>query len=362
MSKDFLLKHVCPHRTKREWLSIASDYRTINTIQPPASKDIELRWNRYVVPKSGLEGPVEFATDTEPFEIEKGSTDELVVNVNETGPQTLTLPPGNNVTAATIAARLEDQIDGLAVRENERRVEFMTYRSGDNATVFLRGGSGHTALGLPETRLYHGTKNVPSWQVVRPPNPIDDVERLIEFSEPLKTRDDIIEVSYFTRRQDCRRCNGLGIEDDIRFDDRGEPIFVDGIDLLVQEVEKITFTIKGSNIFHEWYGTSIVDLIGTKIASGGRVVQTQIASELGATLQRYRNVKIQQESLQPVSNQEFPLQINRIDVQQDPFDPTVFNVEIEVRNRAQEVDRIEQRISIEDAPVAISQSGFRRVT
>lgn len=361
MSKDFLIKHICPHRTKREWIAISGDYQTIRPAQPPSSGNIELRWNRYHVPKQGLQGPVEFSTELEPFDLEKNVSDELRVSVNEQPLQVISLPIGVDLKASLIADRIDEQITGLQVTSNNGRIHFKSFGSGRSTSVFLKNGSAHESLGLPDYRLFHGTQSVPGWGIVKPDDPINNAQRLIRFDEPLRTRDDLFEISYFTRRQDCRRCNGLGIEDDIRFNDRGRPIFTDGVDLLLQEAQKITFTIRGTNIFYDFYGTSLVDLIGTGITAGGRALETQLAGEISQALQSYRDIKLQQEQLQPVTDQEFPLQINRIDVQQDPFNPTVFNVEIEIQNRAQEVDQITQNITVDDAPFAAGQDGFLRV-
>ena len=362
MSKDFLLKHLCPHRTKREWLSISGDYQTIKPAQPPTSNDIELRWNRYFVPKQGLKGPVEFSSGLEPFDLESGVSDELRLSLNNGSTQIITLPTGKDLKASLLVDHIEPQIDdGITVEASNGRIHFRTVDSGRSVVVELKNGNAHPVLGLQERRLYHGTQSVPGWDIVRPDNPIDDVQRLIRFDEPLRTRDDLFELSYFTRRQDCRRCNGLGIENDIRYNDRGRPVFTDGVDLLLQEAQKITFTIKGTNIFHDFYGTSLVDLIGSGVTAGGRAMETQLTGEISQALQSYRDLKLQQEVLQPVTDQEFPLQINRIDVQQDQFDPTVFNVQIEIQNRAQEVEQITQNITVDDAPFAAGQDGFLRV-
>jgi len=130
---------------------------------------------------------------------------------------------------------------------------------------------------------------------------------------------------------------------------------VRGVDLLVQEVEKIVFTIRGSNIFYSWYGTTLSDLVGQKIVGSGQLVESQLVTEIALTLDRYRDVKIQQSKLQPVTDQEFLMRIKNIEVRQDDVDSTIFRIRVDLQNRSDQVDQIQKTLIINNI------DGFERM-
>lgn len=350
MAKDLLLKHVCPHFVVGEWLAVEDDRKRLIPIKNPSSSQVVIERNGVLVPQEGLFSKVSIAgTEIQPFEIKRGVNDTFRFTVNEGSLQTATLPSGERISAAKIAQSITEQTTGIQCFESNGRVRVATYEGGDNVTLFLKKGSAHLTLGFPDQRFYQGREVVPPWNLVKTPNTVDELARHISFERPLKTVDDVFEVSYYTRREDCRRCQGIGVEHDLRHDTYGDPEFVDGIDLLVQEVEKIVFTIQGSNIFYSWYGTSLSDLIGSKIARAGRILESQLVNEISTTLERYRNVKIQQSKHQPVGDQEFLLKVKNIFIRQDQLDPTIFRIRIDLQNRAQEVDQIRKTLSINSA-------------
>lgn len=347
MAKDLLLKHVCPHYVVREWLQIESDRRTLNTVRLPSSQAIRLEVNGIEVPKAGLAAPVSVAgTLRQPFEIVRNVNDVLRLTVDDESLQIIYLPVGTQVSAKVVVEAINEQAVGFEATTNFGRIRLTTESVGSESTLYLQGGNGHETLGLAATRFYRGRDIIPGWDLVRTPNTVDQRERQVKFRSQLKSSDDILEVSYFTRQQECRRCSGLGIENDIRFDDRGDPIFVTGIDLLAQEIEKISFTIRGTNIFYDWYGTSITALIGSKIVRGGSYLETQLVNEIGNTLERFRSVKNQQARLQPVTDQEFFQRVKTLSVVQDPQDPTVFRIRIEIQNAANEVAELTQNLIV----------------
>lgn len=347
MAKDLHLKHVCPHFVVGEWLAVENDRMRLQTVKYPSSSQVVIERNGIEIPQEGLFSRISLAgTEVQPFEIEKGVSDTFRFTVNEGPLQTIILPSGKSVTAEAVARSINDQAHDVSARASEGRVSLQTFEGGDDVTFFLKKGTAHKILGFPAHRFYQGREVVPAWKLIKTPDTPDERARHILFERPLKTTDDIFEVSYYTRRSDCRRCQGLGIEHDIRHNNYGDPQFVGGIDLLVQEVEKIVFTIQGSNVFYNWYGTSITDLIGSKVINGGKFIESQLVQEISSTLERYRNVKIQQSKHQPVGDQEFLLKVKNIAVKQDRLDPTVFRIRIDLQNRADEVDQIQKTLAI----------------
>lgn len=356
MAKDLQLKHKCPHLVVNEWLALEEDQQTLKTVRNPSSKSIVVRRNGIEIPKRGLVSKVSFSgRRSQPFTLERSVSDEFKFQTENEVLQTVKLPTGSEVGGSQIASAINEQSSGITASVLNGKIHIESNSGGEDSVIFLMKGSGHPALGLPSHRFYQGRIVVPSWTIVRNENEFDENSKAIRFNSRPQSTDDIFEVSYHTQRKECRRCLGIGIENDLRYDSKGNPHFVEGVDLLVQEVDKIVFTIRGSNTFYSWYGTSLMDLIGQKITGSGQLVESQLVTEIALTLDRYRDVKIQQSKLQPVRDQEFLLRVQNIEVQQDDLDPTVFRIKIDLQNRANEVDRIQKVLVINDI------DGFERV-
>lgn len=364
MTKDFRLKHRCPHRVEREWRATERDNQTLRTARnPSSSKAVELYINDQRIPKDGLRGDVEISgRDSGPFDIDR-SNDTFKFQINSEPVRTLDLPHGINLSAEQIADHLDDQTSKLDISSERGFMQIEVLKNekrAENAhNLFLKGGSSHETLGLPEKRFYDTPMIRPGWSITKDPFGASEVDKLIYFDQPLRTRDDVIEVSYQTIASECRRCMGLKIEDDIRFDSNGQPEMIDGLGLLIQEVEKIVFTEKGSNVFHPWYGTEMVDQIGTKITESNDLVKTQLRSTISQTLDEYKDIKQQQAKIQPVSNQEFLLKVKSIIIEQDPSDPTVFDIQVHLMNKARQLEAVSKKAVIGSS--STTPKGVRRV-
>jgi phage baseplate assembly protein W len=349
MSQDFKLKQACPHRVKGEWLALEEDRQTLAPVKNPSSKKVRVQRDGLDIPKQGLYSDLEITTSQgQPFSVDE-STEELTFSVNNGSEQTVTLPRGGAVSSDRIARRIENRAEKLEARATENgkiaiRVSPAVNRS--QKSLFLKGGSAHSVLGLPDRRRYVNRQIVPGWALIDEEGPFGDPQRKIKFASPLRSSDGVFEVSYYTQQKDCRRCQGLGIEDDLRYNRSGDPIFAEDEQLLLQEVRKIVFTVQGSNIFFKWYGTSITNSIGTKISQGGDALKTQLTAEISKSLDRYRQLKMEQAKIQPVSNEEFLLKVRNLIVEQDSADPTVFRVQIDMINRQNQVKSVQRTITL----------------
>lgn len=335
-----------------EWLALEQDRRTLRTIRFPSSQEVKILWNRIEVPKQGLASRVEIkGREQGPFEID-ATTNVVSISVDGGLIQNVTLPQGNSVRAETIARILNEQLRDVVVGTSRGYLTLSLETTGPESSLKMEGGTAHGVLGLASERVYQGKLVVPGWSLLKDTDRGDDpLARKIVFDEPLKTEDDDFEVSYYTLKGVCRRCMGLGIENDFRYDVRGEPVFVQNQQLLLQEVEKIIFTIKGSNIFHRWYGTNLANLVGSKIVGGGNIIESQLVSEISSSIGRYQEIKDRQAKVQPVTRGERLDKVVSIDVEQGR-DPTVFFVNIVLQSRSGQIETLDEELVISDASFA----------
>jgi phage baseplate assembly protein W len=142
-------------------------------------------------------------------------------------------------------------------------------------------------------------------------------------------------VNYTTIREECRRCGGLGVENDWAYSSNGNVIEATNEELLIQELQKIVYSARGSNPFHPWYGTTLLEMIGQKLIVGG-VLQNRIIADVQTAFSRWQSIKKQQEENlgQSVTDEEYPYQLHSVNLEQSQKDPTVLFVSITIRNRS----------------------------
>jgi hypothetical protein len=175
----------------------------------------------------------------------------------------------------------------------------------------------------------------PAWSLITDPSTLSDrPTRLIVFDSRIDSTTDFLEINYTTIRQECRRCGGVGVENDWQYTSAGGLIKARNAELLSQEVLKITYTEKGSNPFFPWYGTGLLEAIGKKISDHG-LMQNLILSDLQEAFRRWQVIKREQEELpQFVSDEEFPFRLLVANLEQDAVDPTIIYVNAVVQNRS----------------------------
>ena len=272
-----------------------------------------------------------------PFNIIAGSNDTLIVSVNQSAPQTVTLGAATGLSANQVAYRLNLALQGIFFTAAGARVSFMTTTEGASCAVFFQTGSTLcSTLGFKVNREFRGQQIVPGWTVINDPQQVgNEPNRLILFDMPLRSGTDFVEIDYTTTNQNCRRCGGTGVEFDWRIGRGGDVVTVQDEALLIQELEKDFFTILGSNPFHTWYGTNLLDSIGKKLTMGG-FVQNLIVSDIYTAFQRWQQIKDQQQNKlgQTVTDKEYPFRLVGVQLQQSTQDPTVIFVNITVMNRS----------------------------
>ncbi len=354
MSYDRLIEHVCPHMVVEEPLYLSVDRQVVRPLRPiAAAATVKVRFNGEIdIPSYGSSIPAQ-ATGSKsgPFTIQGGINDKLIFTVDDSSPQILTLPSGRELPASQIVDILNRSAKDIAFTvTTKRQIRITTYRNGPAATLFLQstGSTAATTLGIPVNRSWRGKTIVPGWSIINDPNTLEDrPTRLIVFDHPLKGYTDYVEINYTTIRQECRRCGGLGIEHDWRYNAGGGLVKVEGYDLLLQEVMKITYTVLGSNRFHTWYGTNVINSIGKKLSSTG-IVQNMILSEISDAFRHWQTVKRQQEENigQLVTDEEYPFRLSVVNLQQSDQDPTIILVNVVVQSRSNKTVEIVRGVKV----------------
>lgn len=341
MSYDRRLEQVCTHHVVEEALLLSNDRISVRPQRPiAAAASVQVRFNgASEVPSSGLQIPARAKGSAPgPYSIKAGVNDVLIFSMNGGPTQSLVAPSGTSLNASALAKALSAQVGGVSFSTTNRsQIQAITATRGPESQLLFRPGSTLApTLGLVVGRVYRGQEIYPRWSLVNDPNTLSDrPTRFIVFDRPIESLSDFVEVSYTTIRQECRRCGGVGIENDWRYDRSGMIIRVRNADLLSQEVLKITYTAKGSNPFHPWYGTGFLDAIGKKLTDQG-LVQNLILSDLQDAFRRWQEVKRQQEEVvgQFVSDEEYPFRLLVVNLEQDAADPTVIYVHAVVQNRS----------------------------
>jgi hypothetical protein len=340
MSADLQIDQVCAHAVTEEALFVSVDRQTVRPLRPISSTSSVrvLLDNAISVPSEGVLLPAKSSgTRRGPFSISTGVNDILELSINQGTVQTAVLPAMNQMAASRVAALLNQQFTGVLFSVVNDRLEFATREKGPANSIFLKDTStAASVFGFATNRNYRGQQLVPGWSLIGDPNTLEDrPTRLIVFDEPLRSDSDFVEISYVTIREECRRCGGVGLEHDWRYDLKGEIILARDEALLIQELQKDFYTILGSNPFHTWYGTQLIEVIGKKMVAGG-LAQNLITADLYQAFNRWQSIKRQQEENvgQFVTDSEFPFRLLSVVLEQSTEDPTVVFVSITVQNRS----------------------------
>lgn len=354
MSYDRQIDQICPHLLVGEALFPGSDRQTIYPMRPIATiSSVKVRLNGAIdVPSQGVAIPAQAVGSVDgPFTITTGVNDTLIVKINQGTPQTVVLPGSNQISADLVSYYLNVALQGQGVffQSAGSRVSFTTTTEGSQTSIFFPTGSTLCAtIGFNLNREFRGQQLVPGWTVIADKNALArQPNRLILFDLPLASGTEFVEIDYTTIRQQCRRCGGTGVEYDWRISNNGDVITVQDEALLIQELQKDFFTLLGTNPFHPWYGTNLLDTIGSKLTTGG-FVQNLIVSDIYTAFNRWQQIKTQQQTAvgQFVSDKEFPYRLLSVQLQQSNQDPTVIFVNITVQNRSTQPIQISRGLKI----------------
>lgn len=352
MSYDRQIDQLCPHEVVEEALYVNADRMTIRPLRPIGSAaSVRFRMSGVMeMPSYGVQTPGQVIGKRQgDYAITAGSNDTLVYKVGVGAPQTLVLTTAQHVTPQHLCDLLNRQGAGVVFQPVGNQVQIRTVGEGRGAAFFLYAASTlATYLGIQTDHEYRGQQVTPGWTLVQDPNTLADrPTRLIRFDQPLRSVGSFVELFYTTVRQECRRCGGTGVENDWRYSATGELAQVRDEALLLQEIQKLFYTSRGSNPFATWYGTTLLDMIGKKLTAGN-VMQNLIVSDIYSAFNRWQSIKDQQEQKvgQYVSDEEYPFRLLAVDLQQSTKDPTVIFVNITIQNRSQKQIQLTRGLKI----------------
>lgn len=352
MSYDRKLDFACPHTISGEALFVSNDRRTVRPLRPiSAANSLRVHINGEVhVPSHGYSVPAEVVSAKPgPYSFKPGVSDTLIVQIG-THVQTVMMPPAKDLTPEVVVRELSQRVAGVLFDLTpKRQIRLRTRKVGLEATLMLLPGStAATSLGLAVSRQWRGRTPYPGWTLVHDPRSLSDrPTRYIVFDQPLKGFQDFVEIDYATVRQECRRCGGIGVENDWRYNINGDVIEVRDEALLIQEIQKVIYTIQGSNPFHTWYGTNLLNAIAQKQSAAG-LLQNLIVADIREAFRRWQEVKRKQEDTvgQFVSDEEFPFRLLGVQLTPSTQDPTVVYVSVTVQNRSTRPIQIDRGVRV----------------
>lgn len=340
MSYDRQLEQVCTHLVVEEYNLMRGSRQIATPMRPISSiNSVIVRVNGVSqVPSFGVDIPAQSSGSRNgPFTITSGINDTLRIRVNNGPYQTVVIPASKSIQAQNLALAITSRLTGVQFFSERNLIKFRSNDSGPGATIYISSDSTlAAAVGIQINRQFKGKNVFPGWSLVNNPNTLSDrPTRMIIFDEPLRADLNFLEINYTTIREECRRCGGLGVENDWRYAVSGEVVQARDEFLLIQELQKIIYTIRGTNSFNLWYGTTIIDQIGEKLVIGG-VLQNRITSDIHTAFNRWQSIKKQQEENvgQLVTDEEYPYQLQSVTLEQSQDDPTVLFVNIIVANRS----------------------------
>jgi len=165
----------------------------------------------------------------------------------------------------------------------------------------------------------------------------------------------MLKATYVVPARRCLRCSGTYIENDYRFDETGQGLLIQDENLLYQAALKILLTDRGSNPYHDWYGSTIRSRIGAKAIGG---VASAISEDVRRTLVRMQTVQNEQAQYQQVTAKERLYSILQVQTLPHQQDPTTFLVDVTVQNASSEPISLSVVFSVPEVVALMGSNGL----
>ncbi len=346
MSKEIRAGFPCPHLLIEEPVGISSDRQSLITKAPvgnAGSVRILANDSQYVPPEGLLSQAQICSSKAGPYKIQRcqgtvGPEGNLFRVATPSGTVEVSLPVGERISLSEIQRALRSSSAfGLVSIGDRDGALLLTDLNWAGPESFVRvSGQGAASLGFTQTGA-RGALVYPGWSLVarqdvfpgvRPPGFNLVPARYPKFNSPVQGNP-TFKVTYSAMPERCPRCGATYVENDWRFDPQGEVIQIQGEDLLYQACLKALLTIQGSNPYHPNYGSKITTRVGSK-ASGSAALLIQ--EDVQQALLGVQNLQRNQRKYQSLSNDETLYRIDSVSVKPATNDPTVFFVDVTVRN------------------------------
>ena len=360
MSTEIQAGWPCPHFVQEEPVTLESDRRSLVTRAPVAgAASVRVLVNdRYYVPSSGLDSQaILTGTGPGPYRIQKcegtvGPDGNELTVATPAGAVTVRLPTGSRVTLAQVqrTLRLSAVNDLVDIGESNGALS-LTERSDAGPQSYIRvSGKGADALNFGQKGA-RGKHVYPGWDLIaredvypsaRPGFPRNAPARYPRFKKAL-AGNPTIKVTYVSMPERCPRCSGTYVENDYRFDPTGSLITIENEDLLLQACLKAILTVQGSNPYHPKYGSLVTTRIGRKVVGASAAL---IKEDVANALSKVQALQLSQRKYQAVRNRELLYSVSSVDVRASVDDPTVFFVDVIVRNASNKPVRVNTVFSV----------------
>jgi hypothetical protein len=360
MSYDFKIPKLCSHIIVDEISQLNNqNYNTIGFARRPSSYLVTLKVDGEIVPPGGLYSKAQILLGkAEPYRIVAGKND-LILYRGKSGTQTIKLPPGNAVSAKSLALYLSSYITDIDIKAENYRITFSTptpfkgsaFSFPDpkwtDKTASLISTSrilaAYKTLGINPGRTAIGELIVPGYIVTLNPDSFVE-EYIIRFNTPIRNRNPVILLTYNTLAAFCGRCLGTRVEYDYTVSGQSYKT-VKNTDLLIQEFNKFLFTVKGSHWKWPWIGSTLLDRVGGKADTASQLASSFITLDINNAFNTYQNIKRQQDNNFPdqnVTDEEYPYRLGDVNVSSLPNDPTTYYAQYTI------IPRSRQPVQVED--------------
>lgn len=367
MSRDFQIGFTCPHIIAEERTKLSSDRRSLVTQKPIVGTGLfqMLLNDQYVVsPTTGLRSSAVLSSSkAQPYLVSPGLADFVIKT--QTRNLSLALPTGYQ-SATAIANLINTAIFDPSERpwliaSVANGILTLTENLSSGATSQVRvSGNAIDGLGFLDQVGAAGQQVVPPFNLYSITALGDggatfDEGFYIKFDAPVRPNY-YFAITYTVLWAQCLRCLGTEVENDFRFDAQGAAIIIQDENLLYQSCLKILLTELKSNIYYPWYGADITNQIGSKSnpATANNIQQT-----IRTALANLQNQQAQQSKYQRISPKERLYSVDLVAVRPAAQDPTVFLVDVSVRNYSFEPVNI---TIVYTAPGAYALPGTNRLT
>lgn len=335
MTYDLQLAYNCPHLAVDEKVSLASDNQTLLTRRLVSSAGlIKVKINGVTIPPSGLNTSASLIS-TSKSSYYFSSTQELTLT-SQSSSVTLVFPKGL-LTAQDFVTKITLEAKGVCTASlSEGYVTLKESRALGSASKLKLSGSAVETLGFSFQPQSRGKQVYPAWTLISAETNPESGEvygRRVYFLDPLNNPNLIVQATYSMISSRCLRCQGLVVENDYRYDGVGDIRRVENENLLQQRCLKILLTDRGSNVFHNWYGSSLRTRVGAKAIGA---VEGALRVDVERALETLRDIQDQQGGFQTMTAKERLIAVVSVEVAQLENDPTAFIIDVVVRNGSNE--------------------------